>query len=288
MRGTSEQVRLSEPGADSIVAYRRGALRGLCVADYESLDLTAIPWDNLKNADDPRHELAKSSRTRRVVRFDFIARDGRPRAVYAKRTAIRDWRKRLGCLFVRSKARREWDSGHRLLAMGFATARPVVYAEKWQGPWLEASYLVTEEIVGARPLRLELEQIASAAERRALLEQLADWLWRAHRQGFYHDDFSAQHVFVGRERASTEHQQPVFWIIDLDNCRFFRRAVPWRRRVVNLFQILRSIPSSRLGPTDRLRFVEFYLQISGESHRLASAIARMRRLAEAKQADVYL
>jgi len=271
---------------EEFVAYQCGPLRGICVRGYEVLDLTAIPWDDLKASSDPNHELTKSSRTRRVVRLEFAPSGQPPRVVYAKRVLVADWRKRIGRLFAPSKARREWTAGYRLMDMGLATARPVVCAELWQGPWLRANFLVTEEIADARPLRAELEYLGSGRERRHVLGQVGEWLWQVHCRGFYHDDCSTQHIFVRPTSLAPVEGRQQFWFIDLDNCRFHRATVPWRRRIKNLFQLLRSIPPRRLSRTDRLRFLQAYLNVSGEAHRLRRAIARMRRLARAKKADI--
>jgi hypothetical protein len=270
------------------VVYRCGPLRGLCVPGYESFDLGAIPWDDLQKRSDPNHELAKSSRTRRVVRLEF-APPGQPvRGVFAKRARVRDWRKRIGYLYVPSKARREWTAGYRLLEMGFHTPQPLVWADHREGPWLRENYLVTEEILDAASLREKLVRAESCAARRRILTELARWLWQLHQRGAYHDDCSAEHVFVGPRETLATADRREFWLIDLDNCRFHHAAVPWNRRIKNLFQLLRSIPPRAVSRTDRLRFVCAYLESSGESPRLRRAVGRLRRLARAKEADIHL
>ena len=275
-------------GHEEFAAYRCGRLRGICVRGYEAFDLTAIPWDEIRAGSDTNHRLAKSSRTRCVVRLEFAPPGQPPRGVYAKRVLPRDLRKRLGRLFVPSKARHEWDAGYRLPAMGLATARPVICAELWQGPWLRADYLVTEEIADARPLRAEIEYLRSADQRRELLSQFAEWLWQVHRRGFYHDDCSTQHVFLGPASHSSPKSRRRFAFIDLDNCCFHRTTVPWSRRAKNLFQLLRSLPARCASRTDRLHFVCSYLDASGEPHKLRQAVVAMRRLARSKDTSIHL
>jgi len=272
----------------TIVPYRCGKLRGLCVEGYEQFDLGAIPWDDLRRAPEPNLRLAKASRTRRVVRLDFAPRGRPPRPVYAKRVSVRDWRKRLGCLFVGSKARHEWEAGFRLREKGIATALPVVYAELRRGPWLIENYLVTEAIADARPLRLELELLDSPSARCELLLQLAGWLSGVHHLGFYHDDCSTQHIFVSPLSGPPPEGQRRFWFIDLDNSRFYGATVPWRLRVKNLFQLLRSVPAQWASRDERLYFVEAYLEATAETERKARAIAAMRRLARAKEAPINI
>ena len=273
---------------EAFLPYHCGPLRGLCSDGYQSFDLTEIPWDELKGRSEPALRLTKSSRTRCVVRMEFAPPSQPPRVVYAKRVLVADWRKRLGCLFVPSKAQYEWTAGYRLPTLGLATARPVVCAERWRGPWLCENYLVTEEIAGARPLRVELAQIPQRSQRCDLLRLLAEWLWQVHQRGFYHDDCSTQHVFVEPSAPGSQNQALRFWFIDLDNCRFHRATVPWRRRVKNLFQLLRSIPPRWASRSDRLYFVRSYLSASGESQRLRRAVVRMRCLARWKEADIHL
>jgi len=281
----------SERGSSApakVLPYHCGRLRGVCVEGYESLDLTTRPWEDLKARRVENHYLAKSSRTRCVVRLEYTPPGQPPRGIYAKRVLVRDWRKRFGCLFVPSKARHEWKAGYRLPAMGIATARPVVCAELWEGFWLVANFLVTEEIAGARAFDLELVQLRTLRERRALWKHFAEWLWQVHRRGFYHDDCSAQHIFVGPCDPAAPDARPPLAFIDLDNSRFYRGAVAWRRRVKNLFQVLRSISPKVASRVDRYHFVRCYLDASGETRRLREAVGRMRRLARAKQAEIHL
>lgn len=292
MAATQIGTRYMNPDKPRHVTYHCGPLRGLCEQGYESFDLTSIPWDTLRNKPDSVHELAKKSRTRRVIRLDF-APVGRPtRGVFAKRVRVLDRRKMIGALLIPSKTRHEWKAGHRLLDMGISTCRPVIFAEDREGRKLKACYLVTEEIQNAGCVADELASLRSRrTERRSLLVAMAHWLWRAHRQGFYHDDCSVEHVFVGPAAEGTTaggETQRRFWFIDLDNSRFHWLTVPWRRRVKNLFQLLRSIPLHLASRTDRLHFVLAYLKASGERRRLRRAVAGMRRLARRKKAKIYL
>ncbi len=266
------------------VPYRCGRLRGFCVPEYRSFDLTVIPWNDLRTRSDSRYHLMKASRTRCVVRLTY-APEGRPtQMVYAKRVLVRDLRKRLGSLFTPSKAKHEWHAAHRLFALGIETARPVVCAELRAGPWHYANFLVTEELANARPLAKDLQELAGGEARVRRLVQLAGWLWTVHRRGFYHDDCSAQHVFVRTNLSAG----PTFAFIDLDNCRFHRATVPWPRRVKNLFQLLRSLPVSSASRAERERFVRAYLDASGEIKRYEAAVAALHRLARAKEAEIHL
>lgn len=287
-RSSNNPTNTPVPALPTSREYRRGELRGACVEGYETFDLSAIPWDTIKRNPDPDYELAKSSRTRRVVRTEFTPTGGSPRVVYAKRVLVLDWSKRVGDLFMRSKARHEWEAGRRLLSMGIATARPVVCAELWRGRWSQANYLVTEAIDGAQPVRQELEPLGSTGDVRGLLADLAQWLWWVHGKGFYHDDCSSEHVFVGPAGDAPDEKTRKFCFIDLDNCRFHRATVPWRRRVRNLFQLLRSIPPRWASRTERLRFLWAYLKASGETHRLRRAVGAMRRIARGKGASTHL
>jgi hypothetical protein len=299
----------SSNGRPPFVDYRCGQLRGVCLDGFEGFDLAAIPWDEIKVRPDLAHQLAKTSRTRRVVRVEFAPPRAGARGFFVKRVLIRSWRKRLGCLVAASKAKQEWEAGFRLLSLGFATPRPVIFAEHWRGPWLAANYIATEEIRGAVALRHEIERVRGDGQgRRRLFEQLAHWLWGAHRSGFYHDDCSTQHIFVARppdgaaERG--ERRDPtvkegsagvapaegerLFWFIDLDNCRFYGKPIPWRRRVKNLFQLLRSIPPRWATRTDRLRFIRAYLEAAGDEGFLRAAVEGMHHLAVAKNANIHL
>ncbi|MCX8036932.1 MAG: lipopolysaccharide kinase InaA family protein [Candidatus Sumerlaeia bacterium] len=286
MDGGENRTEMTAARAGKIhaVPYRCGRLRGLCVPEYRSFDLTVIPWNDLRTRSDPMHQLVKASRTRCVVRLNYTPEGQPTRVVYAKRVLVRDLRKRLGSLFTPSKAKHEWQAAHRLLALGIETARPVVCAELRTGPWHYANFLVTEALADARPLAKDLQDLGGGEARVGRLVQLAGWLWTVHRRGFYHDDCSAQHVFVRTELPS----RPTFAFIDLDNCRFHRATVPWSRRVKNLFQLLRSLPASSASRAERECFVRAYLESSGEMNRYDAAVAALHRLACAKESEIHL
>ncbi len=152
------------------------------------------------------------------------------------------------------------------------------------GPWHYANFLVTEELAGARPLAMDVQNLAAGPTRSERLAQLARWLWTVHRRGFYHDDCSAQHVFVGTDSPTGL----TFAFIDLDNCRFHRATVPWSRRVKNLFQLLRSLPAPCASRAERERFVRVYLECSGETSRYNAAVSLLHRLARDKESEIHL
>lgn len=77
-----------------------------------------------------------------------VQRDGRDIVIkrYNHKGLIHSLRHTL----MRSRARRGWLNGHRLLMLGIRTPRPVAYIERMRGPIVWRSYLVTEYVEGTR------------------------------------------------------------------------------------------------------------------------------------------
>ena len=61
--------------------------------------------------------------------------------------------------FMSSKVSAEWRNMHALLDHGIAVARPLAKAEKSRYHYLQDSYLFTEALVNALPLRDYLAKI---------------------------------------------------------------------------------------------------------------------------------
>jgi len=173
----------------------------------------------------------------------------------------RNWWKALCRLFGRSPARRDWAVARRLVAMGVATARPVLLIEP-RGPWLRRrSYLATEWIRGSQNLhlygwkltQLPLEQRLGRAARCA--ESLGRLIGRLHARGVAHRDLKGANLLVAdREgRIATS-------LVDVAGARFLPRLSD-RRRARNLARLAVGLEAHPwVGRSARCRFLRSYLR----------------------------
>lgn len=113
--------------------------------------------------------------------------------------------------------------------------------------------IVTREIEGASNL-LTLIPGLSPADKRRLIERVADEIRRLHEAGIYHADLTLQNILVAGDGIH---------IIDLDKA-VLRPRREDRRDVRNLSRLNRSVeklfgPGGCVTRTDRLRFLRHYL-----------------------------
>jgi tRNA A-37 threonylcarbamoyl transferase component Bud32 len=155
---------------------------------------------------------------------------GQDVAVAFKQYRPRNGWKALCRLVGRNPARRDWVAARRLVALGIATARPILLVEP-RRPWLgRRSYLATEWIAGSQNLHLygwklsELplrERLARAAR---CAEGLGRLIGRLHGRGVAHRDLKGANLLVVDRagRIST-------WLVDVAGARFVGRLSDQRR-----------------------------------------------------------
>jgi hypothetical protein len=235
------------------------ALAGRAVAGYGHLSLAALPWHLKEEQSEDGVTGVKASSTRRVLTFEENVHAAAPLRLYAKRNTARSAVKAFGYRLYRSKARREWDIGWALVRRGILTGRPVIVAERRRLGAAVESYLVTEAIAAERTLLDHLRLIVRerGGDPAPTLTALAGFVHSLHAAGFYHDDLSAEHIWVkelaDHRTIAPSHHRTGFGLIDLDQSRFTR--ITRGRVLMNLFQVLRSIPKRLLTPEQRLSFL---------------------------------
>jgi len=281
----------------------RPGWRGRALAAWIQFDVVDLPWLQMAYEGRRRDGLTcvKLSRSRHVLRVRrperFGARD--PRGVYVKRYLINTPRRRLGNLLSGGKARREFRLGWRLIQRGLRTARPLAYViadpmrilDRQAPPGFAraASFLVTEEVLNDGTI-YEWACRGDAAGCEGFYPALARYIAAMHQRGFYHDDLSGKNICVasgeelrawlaadrGAATAAANGLLSKFILFDVDHGRLFREGkVPFRLRMRNVFQILRSLRHFDMKTrAARRQFVEDYLEAAGLS------TARRRRAAE--------
>ena len=248
-----------EPSIDAL-EYACEGLRGKCLAGFQALDLTKIPWDRIKRERVPGFELIKSSHTRRVIKMSFTPEgESKPALLFAKRMRVRRLRQQLGSLFAVSKGKREWILGHRVRSRGIDTPLPVLFAEERRGSRLKASYVVLVSVEGQQSVHDLLSQTHTSSRKSNLMMRSAQFLATLHQKGIYHDDFSCDHLFMPDSSGVTAPEQPA--LIDLDNAAVCPSPPGTWKRAKNVFQFLRSAPP--ISFFQKIRFLISYLRVAG-------------------------
>ncbi|HLP03372.1 MAG TPA: lipopolysaccharide kinase InaA family protein [Opitutaceae bacterium] len=103
---------------------------------------------------------------------------------------------------IGSKAARSHRFALHLRAHGAGTTEPVAYFERWSGPRLVESYLVTRFLENGTDLYSEMSRLLredpDAAKYIALLRFAADAIRRMHDSGYVHNDLGGQNLMLRR------------------------------------------------------------------------------------------
>lgn len=155
-----------------------------------------------------------------------------------------------------SRAARALRGAKLLREAGFPCPRPLAALDIIEMGGVRRSYLLSEALEDAEILsHFALGRSAAhrhgPARRKAVAEALAREIRRLHDAGLYTRDLQETNVMVRKERDGLR-----FYFLDLED---FRRArtVSWRRRMLNLVHLDRSI-GRFVSRTGRLHFLYSY------------------------------
>ncbi len=154
-----------------------------------------------------------------------------------------------------SRAARALRGAALLREAGFLCARPLAAMDALEMGAVRRSYLLSEALERAQilshfALGPSLAQRHPFERRRAVFAALAPEIRRMHDAGIYTRDLQETNVMVEDAGALR------FYFLDLEDFRR-ARAVSWRRRMLNLVHLDRSI-GRFVSRTDRLRFLYSY------------------------------
>lgn len=159
---------------------------------HESPDFDRIIAD--PNTAIANGEILKAGNTATVARVDMGST-----SVILKRYNVKNTLHGLKLLLRKSRARRTWQNGHRLLFQGVPTARPLALIEGRRGA---TAYVVLEDLRGK-----DLAAVAANGVDQGLIEAVGDLFHRLARAYVFHGDTKATN-FIVREGA--------VYLIDLD------------------------------------------------------------------------
>jgi len=194
-------------------------------------------------------------RGRSVFRFEV---DGR--AFYLKRNRVHWvelWKKfSRGKLPPRS-ARQEWESILAVKNAGIPTVTPIAFGEKTILGLETASFTLTEEIYGARPLdeivKERFQTSGSFHLKREIIKKVADLARKLHYAGMNHQDFYLNHFFLAESGE--------MYLLDLQRVQSYPGGMPRHRQVKDLGQLNYSAQYyGGFTRSDRMRFLLQYLQ----------------------------
>ena len=162
---------------------------------------------------------------------------------------------------LRSKVSSEWHTIHAMLDRNITLALPLAKAERRIWRCLKDSYLITEALVNAQPLRDYLTSLSDKNSlqetlklRRSVIGKVAGIISKIHQEGFFYRDLHAGNILVNtREDGSVQ-----IYPIDFHKVWHFRRLPLWMR-VRDLAQLKNSLD---LSQTDQLRFLKSYARKS--------------------------
>jgi heptose I phosphotransferase len=204
-------------------------------------------------------------RGRSVFRFELAGR-----AFYLKRNRLH--RSELLKQLCRGKvpprsARQEWWAIRAVADAGIPTVKPIAFGERTLLGVETASFTVTEELYGARPLDAILSDRPrggeSFREKRELIRNLADMARNFHGAGMSHQDFYLNHFFLGEDGK--------LFLLDLQRVRKRSRITEYAM-VKDLAQLAFSAKRfPDISRSDHLRFLLAYREetrLGPESRRL--------------------
>lgn len=244
-------------------SYHRGEYEGQCLPHLEDFDLGALPWNQAPSGTRPtpdkpvvRVKGSKSNLKRQVLCFEAPDPQGRSVRLYAKRNSHNSAVKRQLAKWRPSKARGEWQRGHRLIELGVPTALPLLWARRFEKGRPAESYLVTLGIEDALSFLDVYRQIHGQDERCQYLLQLGEYVRRLHDLNIRHADLGAKNILLS---AGYVEGRPtlVFYLLDLDRAVLDQPVSPYRR-AHNFYQLFLSIEGDHFGETERRAFYRGY------------------------------
>lgn len=234
----------------------KGGYRIRCLGPYQRFRGLDIPWNDAEAMALMTEFVAKSSRSRKVVKL-AAGQFGTPIELYVKRYNFKTWYGPYLRVTRKSRAREEFELGWKVMEAGIRTPRPVWLAEA-TGAVSRFSLLATEAIPECENMMERWWRLESEPERRELLLALGRFILTFHDRGFYHDDCKAEHILALPHAPSSPAE---FFIIDLLGCAM-KRSVSRLNRAKNLYQILRSFLPKRedhgFTPDHKALFLQAY------------------------------
>lgn len=154
--------------------------------------------------------------------------------------------------FRRSKARRSYEYGNKLLSLGIGTPMPIAYCENTSLLGLKDSYYVSKHLVPDLTYR-ELVEVPNYPDSENIQKQFTQFCYELHQKGIEFKDHSPGNTLIKKN----EHGYYDFFLVDL-NRMAFHDTMSFELRMKNL---------CRLTPQEKMVALmsKEYAKASGES-----------------------
>jgi tRNA A-37 threonylcarbamoyl transferase component Bud32 len=197
--------------------------RGFC-QDAESLDFIE-KIDTLMD----KGRILKDGDTSYVSRLMWNGKDA-----VVKRYNHKGFIHSLRHTIKRSRARRSWLHGHRLVMLNIATPRPRAYIEQYKGKLIWQSYLVTEYVKGQNFYYFLRDDKTNDQRRSNAIQQVKDLLDKLGKYRITHGDLKHLNILI-------TDNGPV--LTDLDGMKVHKRDWTYQRhRAKDRARILKNWP----------------------------------------------
>ena len=121
----------------------------------------------------------------------------------------------------RSRARRSWLHGHRLLILCVNTPRPLAYIEKRIGPILWTSYIITQNVEGPNLEDVVNDPNTSDNHKQQIQQKINDLMRKLHENFITHGDFKRTNFIVSGGEP---------YVTDLDSMRVHMPGILFKHR----------------------------------------------------------
>ena len=232
----------------------------------------------------PGCEVIKESFVRTVYRVPL---GGDRPDLFIKHYRSRGLRDALKYLFVKNKARKEWEVAGRLSDAGINVPKMVAFGERRRGPLLKDACLVMEAIPDTRFIQAYFSPSNSRASRErrdSALAAIAELVAALHKRKIFHPDLhSGNFLFTTDSDGS-----PVLHLVDLHAVKF-PRCFQRRHRVESLAVLMQTllyfawIPPRHVRRTWDRYAAASSLDADESAVLLTDALVRMERIRRSKE-----
>lgn len=206
---------------------------------------------------------------------------------YLKRYFYPRWGNRLrgafrGTFFGLHRGQAEFRALNLMRSLGVAAVRPVAVGGRRFGHFLAACFIITEEVPDARNLTTFAAEITagrrtlSPAQRRIMVERLAERIAEMHAAGFAHGKLFWRNILV----RGGPHGDPEFFFLDAQPPRRWpfarRRERWWQAELAHLLASARPFTTR----AERLRFARRYFGAARLTAEMKSQIRWIERRAQ--------
>lgn len=116
--------------------------------------------------------------------------------IVIKRYNHKGWLYSLRHSFLKSRAKNAWLHGKRLEILAIGTPRPLAYIEKYRGPVLWESYLITEYVEGRKLYAFLSDDAITEQQRNRTVQHVLEVLENLHKYKISHGDLKHTNILL--------------------------------------------------------------------------------------------